>query len=1402
MAKVFKSALAVLFLTGIALKAESVGYGGWIERREALRKDPSVARYYTFEDVRDSKSVVADLGRDGKSLTFTPYKDPRTGEVFDDLQVIEGRWPEKKAVRLDRGFYRGEAVSIKNRQFTVEAWFRRQGPGSITAASNLKDGTILAVSGYTKGWRIVTTYDQPGTLRFCIGQPGGCARTDIRTPLPDNIWHHLAATWDGAHMKVYINGKLSPQKTLVTVDRKRVETDRFEGDYVPTDIPFKIGYSEHGVGSVKLDIDEVVIYNRALGAEEVERLGRGPSGISTGEVFSKADAFIKAGGFKEARAEYGKLTGLPSYGKELALFSIAGSYRLEKDYAGAHKTYGEIFEIPNLTAYYRIYGLFLQAEVYLEQKDYASARRLYGQVEKTEGALRHHVFTARLKTADSYRAERKYSRARDIYVTLLREEESSALPHEGYRLDLKDRLEAIDGLGDGQEIKSRQEKLLEWVDRPGYEIYVSPRGSDAGQGTRDKPFATIKRAQEEVRKVKAQGMPRGGIKVCMGGGKYFLRESLSFGKEDSGTENAPVVYANCTGEEVRIIGGRQVDNFKLLEDQRVLERLPETSRGKVWVADLKEAGINDYGKLSNRGGDGPGSPGYIELFFNGRPMRLSRWPNEGHARVGPVPSTEGKAGGRGRYMLGKFHYTGDRPERWLEEKEIWLHGFLYMVFSKDHVAVDSIDTESKTIYLRPDTRWAEGSVGRNIKRVGENYPYYVYNLLSELDNPGEWYLDRDTGRLYFYPPEKIEGSEIIVSTLDAPVLLLEDASHLVFSGLTFEVTRRDAVDIKGGRNNLVAKSVIRNTGQWGVIIEGGWEHKVVGCDIYDTGEGGVSLDFDGNRSRLIPGRKKLIPARHLVENNHIYRFNRFDGGYRQGVRIHGIGQRVSHNVIHDAPMQGIYFNANDHVIEFNELHDVVHEGRELGAIYIYGEPWYLMSRGTVIRNNFFHHISYHSSPNLSQGLNAIHIDAINGGLVIEKNIFYRTPNGISNSQPENRLENNIFIEMESKAISQGNRWTLFNTPDGEPLAYRISAWARRLKAVNYKQPPWSYRYPQLVDTMFREKPVGWAQNNFIERNINTGGPFIRIAGGIRDDNFIRNNWDGEDPLFVDRESMDFNIRPGSSIYGLTGCEPLNMDSTGVYEDPLRASWPIKRTKDDIGKYYKADWKPVTELSKTTMAPMKRVSRPLEYTIPLRKSAVKIDGRLEKGEWGGLDMKKAMVIGQYYTGEKIEGAKSYAWLMYDKDNLYVAMKHEADPYKEDMPARAKKHVPVLEVAIESQHGAHSHGWWIDDMVTGPIYSISGRYDGSFAVNNLFGMAHASVRKLEASVEYDVEIEDDEKKVWTSEMKIPLAGIGINPGEVEQLAFNIGVYKKAGWFAWVATGQSIWRIENAGFIRFAR
>jgi hypothetical protein len=148
------------------------------------------------------------------------------------------------------------------------------------------------------------------------------------------------------------------------------------------------------------------------------------------------------------------------------------------------------------------------------------------------------------------------------------------------------------------------------------------------------PFASLDRARDEVRKLKAAGLPAGGVRVWIAAGTYELKQTLALKGEDSGTAEAPIVWCAKPGDEVRLCAGRAVPEFKPVTDAAVLARLPETARGKVVQADLKALGISDFGEMSGGFGKG-GLPG-IELFINDQPMWVSRYPNEGFIRISEI----------------------------------------------------------------------------------------------------------------------------------------------------------------------------------------------------------------------------------------------------------------------------------------------------------------------------------------------------------------------------------------------------------------------------------------------------------------------------------------------------------------------------------------------------------------------------------------------------------------------------------------------------------------------------------------------------------------------------------------------------------------------------------------------
>ncbi|HNV20581.1 MAG TPA: hypothetical protein PKM22_02965, partial [Candidatus Hydrogenedentes bacterium] len=135
-------------------------------------------------------------------------------------------------------------------------------------------------------------------------------------------------------------------------------------------------------------------------------------------------------------------------------------------------------------------------------------------------------------------------------------------------------------------------------------FYVATNGNDAWSGklaapnaeSSDGPFATLQRARDAIRAVKAQGeLPVGGIEVVVAGGIYTLDAPFDLAAEDSGTAANRIVYRAADGAEVRLVGGRVVNNFQPVTDQAILDRLDEPARGQVLQADLKALGITDFG---------------------------------------------------------------------------------------------------------------------------------------------------------------------------------------------------------------------------------------------------------------------------------------------------------------------------------------------------------------------------------------------------------------------------------------------------------------------------------------------------------------------------------------------------------------------------------------------------------------------------------------------------------------------------------------------------------------------------------------------------------------------------------------------------------------------------------------
>ena len=891
---------------------------------------------------------------------------------------------------------------------------------------------------------------------------------------------------------------------------------------------------------------------------------------------------------------------------------------------------------------------------------------------------------------------------------------------------------------------------------PAASLYVATDGNDSWTGRLDAPnpaktdgpFATLERARDEIRKMKkARGLPKGGVAVELRGGIYERSETLELTKDDAGSAESPIVYRARKGELVRLVGGKVVRGWRPVSDPAVLNRLNGPACSAVLQADLRAQGITDLGIVARRD-PRKGTDKYrLELFFQDKPMTLARWPNEGFVRMTKVlGKTERDVRGTKGCAEGIFEYDGDRPRRWVGERDAWVHGYWFWDWSDQRHRVKSIDTERRVIeVMQPYHHYGY--------RKGKWY--YALNILAEIDEPGEWYLDRDTGVLYFWPPGPITQGRTLVSVL--PTLVhMQDVSYVTIRGLLLECMRSTAIVVRGGTQNHVVGCTIRNGAGGAVSVSNATNSGVYGCDIYDMGGGGISL-WAGDRKALTPG--------HLyAENNHIHHYGRWNRMYQKAVGVGGVGNRVAHNLMHNAPHQAIGFGGNDHVIEFNEIHSVCYESNDAGAMYS-GRNWTM--RGTVIRHNYLHHISGFEG----RGCVGVYLDDMFCGTTIYGNVFYKvTRAAFIGGGRDCVVENNIFVDcpraMHADARALGwahacaDRWIEEGRKKGT------------LSGVRYREPPYSIRYPKLPPILDEnpKAPCG----NVVRRNVFWRNRWNDINGKAKPLVKLEDNLIDEDPHLVDEEHMNFQLRDDSPAYKL-GFKRVPIEKIGLYQDERRASWPVEHTV-----------RPMPPPPPPRKRPGRKTPPPV-FKVQRAAATVQVDGVISPAEWGGADQAKAMLIQEGIYGEKLK-PRSWAWLGYDDQNLYVAVLNEVDPTKPLRPGPAWGQDDAVELAVRNPAAGKN----------APILILRGYPNGHFESSDEAGAPAAAVRRAGNGSAFAAKVVDAGH--WAAEFRIAWAGLGIDPSKHQKLKFNISVRKTAEplWLMWYGTCACTWEVDNAGFI----
>ncbi len=663
------------------------------------------------------------------------------------------------------------------------------------------------------------------------------------------------------------------------------------------------------------------------------------------------------------------------------------------------------------------------------------------------------------------------------------------------------------------------------------QLFVLPSGDDSADGSRETPLASLAGARDRIRQLRAGGKP-GSAEVIFSHGTYFFSQPTTFSTRDSGTPSGPITYRAADHETVRFTAGRSVRGWQPVTDPATLSRLPDVSHGHVFFADLADQGIGDVGQLKVHGFATPNPLAEPELFYRDRPMTLARWPNDGYRGVTTVidPVT--------------VIPDSSRPKAWLAETDAWIFAYWHHDWAELHEPLQGIVADTGALVRSADVKPRYGITAGRAR-------WYGYNLLCELDNAGEYYIDRAAGRLYFWPPAgaDMSGGEGVVVSQGESIIQADDLSHVIFRGLTVEACRGTAIRITEGSHCHVIGCTIRNVGHSAVSVSGGLHHLVFGCDVYDCGSGGITM-AGGDR-------KTLAPAGHTAENNHVFRYSRRSRTYRAGIAVSGVGNQIIRNLIHHGPHMALSAGGNDHLVEGNEIHNVVMESGDAGAFYV-GRDW--TQRGTRLRGNYWHDIV----GSTGFGGMTIYLDDQHSGHVIEGNLFQRCSRAVFiGGGDDNVVINNLFLDCHP-AVHIDNRgmgWQKVATDD--PQGTLRSTFT----AMPVNSDLWRHRYPNLAGTLDDEPNI--PKRNVIRRNISVGGRWDDLHSGTLQYQKIENNLVFDDtPNWATLETDGLG-RPtavrfrDSQAVADVGFQPLRFDQMGVYEDPRRARWPVDHPVEKI-----------------------------------------------------------------------------------------------------------------------------------------------------------------------------------------------------------------------------------------------
>jgi hypothetical protein len=533
-------------------------------------------------------------------------------------------------------------------------------------------------------------------------------------------------------------------------------------------------------------------------------------------------------------------------------------------------------------------------------------------------------------------------------------------------------------------------------------FYVSTSGNDLNNGTLEQPFATLEAAKNAVRNLKKSGnaQPKP-VEIIIKGGVYYLEETLELEPEDSGTKEAPITWRAAENESVVLSGGRVLKGEWIKGSDAIWHiDLPQT-RG--WKRDVTQP--EAYQKKS----DGPWH--FRQLFVNGKRSARARFPNADEQN----PFLYAVDGSMEYLQLP----DGQVKNSWGGEPDAQINIVPHWRFFNQWNDVMHVDGKKSIISVGPRERHSQMDAGSW---------FWIEGVKSELDQPGEWYLDTKTGRLYYMPlkGEDPNTSKIIAPCLNRIVYLKGDVEkgthveYVYFRGLEFRHTTYTighiearvhtdgAIMFENASNCFIEECHFENIGGYALWLHLDCKNNAFKWNtvLYSGGGGvlqtGARLSYMDDTKIYTPGEAAAKVAPYLTEITHntvkhCGQLRYYGGGVhidsRPASMVMMPGNYIGHNHFQDLSRNGIFVfrNQGGNIIEFNEIHDCMQTTIDGACIHLasmnrFNSPNYVL-------NNYLYDIwGYEQKPDGNPirhpYANGVFLDWATSNTTVKNNFIY------------------------------------------------------------------------------------------------------------------------------------------------------------------------------------------------------------------------------------------------------------------------------------------------------------------------------------------------------------------------------------------------------------------------------